>query len=119
MATNERHNRMLAGLTPEEQLVGGGLLAYIIIREVLDFIAKRKESSGTTDLDTRVSEIHANVVWLREIHDVKDADGVPVWYVRQSLEHAIEKLSESITKQTELLQCMLTAIKLNGKDEKG
>ena len=36
-------------------------------------------------------------------HNKEDAEGVKVWYVRRSLERAIEKLAEVIDKQSEVL----------------
>jgi len=38
------------------------------------------------------------------MHNVKDPDGVPVWYVRQSLSSAIERLASATEQQTELLK---------------
>jgi hypothetical protein len=37
---------------------------------------------------------------LYKWHNVLDDDGVPIWYVRRSLEEAILKLSDNIMKQT-------------------
>jgi len=40
--------------------------------------------------------MHEEVKKLYEWHDVRGQDGVPVWYVRQSLESAIQELSGAI-----------------------
>ena len=41
---------------------------------------------------------------LHEWHNRTDADGVPVWYVRQGLERNIESLTKAITKQNVLFE---------------
>ena len=43
---------------------------------------------------------------LHQWHDREDEDGVKVWYVRKTLESAIERLSENIATQTKILQEM-------------
>ena len=48
-------------------------------------------------------------------HDKTDADGVPVWYVRRSLEVAISDLSVSINKQTKIFEILAQKIdKIDG-----
>lgn len=44
---------------------------------------------------------------LHRWHDKEDEDGVKVWYVRQSLERAIERLAEAAVSQTKLLEEIL------------
>jgi hypothetical protein len=44
---------------------------------------------------------------LHRWHDKEDDDGVKVWYVRQSLENAINKLAEAADAQTRLLEEVL------------
>lgn len=41
---------------------------------------------------------------LYRLHDQRDADGVPVWYVRRSLEEAMKQLANNIAAQTEVLR---------------
>ena len=45
----------------------------------------------------------AHLQRLFEMHNKTDADGVPIWYVRRSLEDAIKELTTSISQQTSLL----------------
>jgi len=59
------------------------------------------------DIQKRTQEMHQ---W----HNVKDHDGVPVWYVRRSLEDAIIKLAATIDKQTEFF----SALTLASRDQK-
>ena len=48
---------------------------------------------------------------LAEMHTKTDEDGVPVWYVRRSLEQAVIDLNEAIRYQTELLQALTQELK--------
>jgi hypothetical protein len=48
---------------------------------------------------------------LDEMHAKTDEDGVPVWYVRRSLEKAVTELNEAIRHQTELLQLLTQELK--------
>ena len=48
---------------------------------------------------------------LNEMHAKTDEDGVPVWYVRRSLEKAVTDLNEAIRHQTELLQALTQELK--------
>ena len=50
-----------------------------------------------------------NELW--QLHNVKDGDGVPVWYVRKSLETNLRVLSENIAAQTEVLREMMLEMK--------
>ena len=55
-------------------------------------------------LDSRCSQNARVLEELYKLHDVKDGDGVPIWYVKQSLESAIEKLADNIGRQTEVFR---------------
>lgn len=48
---------------------------------------------------------------LDEMHAKTDEDGVPVWYVRRSLEKAVVDLNEAIRHQTELLRLLTQELK--------
>lgn len=54
---------------------------------------------------------------LDELHAKTDEDGIPVWYVRRSLEKAIENLNELTRSQIELLQALVTEVKQLREDE--
>ena len=54
------------------------------------------------DIDHKVRDLH---IW----HDRQDKDGVPVWYVRSSLEGAINSLAENISRQTDILEAQTRA----------
>lgn len=53
---------------------------------------------------------------MAELHAKTDEDGVPVWYVRRSLEKALVELGEAIRNQTELLQQLTQEIKETRRD---
>jgi hypothetical protein len=53
---------------------------------------------------------------MAEMHAKTDEDGVPVWYVRRSLEKALIELGEAIRNQTELLQQLTQEIKETRRD---
>lgn len=80
-----------------EELVFPGatiaLLVVIIVREVLRSLKE--------------NEVHQQIRDLYVWHSKTDEDGVPVWYVRRSLEDTIIKLAENMEKQTELLRIMV------------
>lgn len=53
-------------------------------------------------------------LWLW--HNKEDIDGVKIWYVRQSLEEAIEKLAEAIEGQTKLLDRVIRRMEALDRD---
>jgi hypothetical protein len=48
--------------------------------------------------------------WRPAWHNRTDANGVKIWYTRQSLETAIEKLADSIDIQTRLLNKLINRL---------
>ena len=94
----------------EDQLLqvgAGGLFALLVIREVFSFLKERVRCSGNTMLEHMAKQIHE----MHEWHAVTDEDGVKVWYVRRSLENALEKLSHTLDAQTQLLREMVLILK--------
>jgi hypothetical protein len=94
--------------------LGVGLIAAImVIREVLGFLDKKKFLSDNgngslnghgavmnehvNDVRLAVSKVKEKVDDLHDWHDKRDADGVPLWYVRRSLEDAIKDLGEKVS----------------------
>ena len=78
------------------QLGAGGVFAVILIRE---FFTMRRESKW--------EKISKEVEDLHEWHDNRDEDGVFKWYVRASLERAIDQLAENIDEQTKMLERLI------------
>lgn len=120
------------GLDYEEMLL---MAAIMVIREVLNFLDKKKFHSDNTnaglkghgavmnehvnDVRFAVSKVKEKVDDLHDWHDKRDADGVPLWYVRLSLEGSIkdlgEKICQQIEVQTKILQHMQTMEELHRK----
>lgn len=97
----------------------GGIIALLVLREVFGFLRGRNGSGKITSDDLRrirkaLEQIHD----LWEWHNVSDADGVKLWYVRRSLEESMDQLSKNISKQTEVLSEMLRSINENRSDIK-
>lgn len=86
------------------QLGAGGAVAYIIIREVFTFLNKRRNSCNGKAMKLLMSQVRDLYDW----HNRRDNEGVPVWYVRKSLEDAVSKLAENIGTQTQVLQNIAT-----------
>jgi hypothetical protein len=89
----------------------GGLFAYVIIKEVLSFLSKHREPKVTPVL-TKASwdKTSYQLQRLYDWHNIMDQDGVPVWYVRQSLEDAIGKLSTNLENQNKILERQTTIL---------
>ncbi len=89
----------------------GATFSLIIIKMVFDFVKGRKRNGDdgykeiekikavSYDIKNKLDDLH-------EWHNVRDNDGVPIWYVRRSLEEAINKLADNIAMQTQLFQQM-------------
>jgi len=90
------------------QLGTGGILALLLVREVLTFLAKKKGDSGTTNYysDARTEIMARQIAELHDWHDHEDNDGVKVWYVRRSLEESVAKLTDAIQTQNIILREM-------------
>lgn len=92
--------------------LGVGLIAALmVIREVLNFLDRKRSSEGEPDslIGEHVSDVRGSVTAIKdkvddlyEWHNKTDADGVPLWYVRRSLEESIKDLGEKIYLQIEI-----------------
>jgi len=82
--------------------------AIWIVRELTAIRKRDKIDKMCAMLDT----LKHQTADLHEWHAVKDAEGVPVWYVRRSLEDAIKELSDNIGRQTEIFSSLVTEIRL-------
>ena len=82
------------------QLGVGGLVALLIIREVLNFLKQRRDDKGGVDLQHLAQQVSELYQW----HSVVDSEGVKVWYIRRCLEEVIRELSANIRAQTKVLQ---------------
>lgn len=69
----------------------------LVIIVVLDKVLSMLKSRGI-DLQLLSRQIDD----LHQWHNVNDSEGVKIWYVRRSLEDAINKLADNIDIQTKL-----------------
>lgn len=77
-----------------EQIAVVLLVIIVAVDKVLNMLRSR-------GIDLQV--IARQVAELHRWHDVSDSEGVKIWYVRRSLEEAIDKLADNIELETKLL----------------
>ena len=88
-----------------------GAVLILIIKGVFDYLKTRKKTDEP-DLKEVLEKIESVLLVCEEtfkMHNVKDSDGVPVWYVRRSMEtllkelvQAVNDLSKNVEIQTEI-----------------
>lgn len=94
------------------QLGVGGMFAILVIREVFSFLKERARCHQNKQMDVLAHQIAE----LHQWHAVTDEDGVKVWYVRRSLEQAIDKLTLTLDAQTQLLRELTTNMQETRRD---
>lgn len=96
------------------QLMTGGALTILILQQVFNFLKQRKNGNnlGYITLIKETSR-HTNslAVKMFDMMNVKDEDGVPVWYVRKSLEKTLSKVESGIQQQNVLLKELINEIR--------
>lgn len=92
------------------QLGVGGLLVILVLKEVFAFLknVKEKRNGGYSPACAKCFEMVRD---LYDMHNQKDSDGVYIWYVRRSLEDAVNKLAENIAKQTDCFKELVMRLK--------
>lgn len=91
------------------QLGVGGVFVIVVLEKVFTFLKGFKNKKGDCEECQRI------LMELFKMHNVKDEDGVPVWYLRRSLESAIEKLVVSISAQTDVFKELVIRIQSKEK----
>lgn len=94
------------------QLGVGGIFAILVIRMVLDFLNRRNGGSGNTKVfDKRMVRVESNVDEIKDcvhkihdMHNVKNSDGIPVWYIPQSWANTQKEIQETNLKTLEILK---------------
>ncbi len=93
----------------------GGALALLILQQVFTFLKQRKNNGGNLGCLALVKEtvLHTNTLTNKmfDMMDVKDPDGIPVWYVRRSLEKTLAKLEVGIQQQNTLIRELINEIR--------
>ncbi len=92
----------------------GGAFVILVLGKIFEFLipllrGERKDDplkkieETAVCIDRRVADLHA---W----HNVKNHDGIPVWYVPSALEKAILELAKNTEAQTEVLRSLVTIV---------
>ena len=93
--------------TDPMQLGVAAVLTLLILKEVFNFlkliILKKSDHTFPKEFMSKFNKVVDETHEMYRLHNVKDADGRPVWYVKQSLETAITNLSENISAQSIIL----------------
>jgi hypothetical protein len=77
--------------------------------KAIDELAKRYEKEST-----QYEVGMADIKWLKDVHDVKDGDGIPLWYVPRSLVRGMDALVNSTNKQNVILEKISGLLRGNG-----
>ena len=84
----------------------GVAIAFLVIKELFIVVKKlldtRNPSVMVSKQETKLALKQIEQLW--NWHNKTDQDGVPVWYVRKSLEDVIFKLSENLENQNRLIE---------------
>lgn len=92
------------------QLGVAGILIYLLIKEMFSFLKTRNGNGSTIRRMDKLEIMADQIKDLHEWHNQADEDGVKVWYVRRSLEEAVEKLAVAITAQTSVMQALASRL---------
>jgi membrane-associated HD superfamily phosphohydrolase len=74
----------------------GPIVEQIHDLEKTEITSIEKLGTQITGIDSKISEVEKKTQDLWDWHAVKDSEGVPLWYVRRSLEESIGKLETSV-----------------------
>jgi len=108
-----------------------GIVFALAIKEFFAYLKARDAkgdaggSKAMTDMFALMRDMSDQIKDLHSWHDVRDEDGVPVWYLRRSLERQIMRLCEAVegmgkasSGQTDAVEEALTAVLETLKDMK-
>jgi len=108
----------------------GGVIVVMLFKEMLKYLARRseakdkqaiQETAGSSQQEIRdalsiLRKIEKRVDDLHRMHDIKDRDGVPVWYNKSATEEHIRKLGDGVEKLTKAVDALATVV---DDDEEG
>lgn len=93
--------------------------AFIILERILVLIQWGKKLNDIKkeqeNMNRGISGIASLAKKTWELHDVKDEDGVPVWYFRKSIDKLLEQLAESQIATNSLLATLTIHIETQNK----
>lgn len=87
-----------------KHLSGGSACPCIQDKEKFDKLVDKLDSINWKEFERKNDIMFA-------LHDVKDSEGVPIWYVRNSLEEAIKQLTRAVENQTQLISAMINEVR--------
>lgn len=58
-----------------------------------------------------LADIKADVAWIREIHDQRDPNGMPLWYVPRAWKKELDEIGDAVKKSNSLLEQILSEVK--------
>jgi hypothetical protein len=75
------------------------LFAVLVIERIFAYFKGKGEREARSQTKKMIEELHT---W----HDMRDEDGVPLWYVRKSLEAAITTLGTNLGRLADAIEGM-------------
>ena len=75
-----------------------GLCSTVLVGLALGLWRIHSRSAAIPRIERMMGEVLSLTKELHDWHDQRDADGVPVWYVRKSLETTISALTAAVTE---------------------
>ena len=105
-------------------LIIGGCIAFIV-KVLYDWIKNSKTANGNGNGTSKAKETIAylkhevgcvkdDVIWLKDIHNVRDEDGKPVWYVSGDLKKIMIEVKTQNIETNVILKLMLKQLERNG-----
>jgi len=113
---------MIPGLEGFSEYGLAALFMYLGGKEFFSILSRRARNGHEDDrgkwrdLQMQITDIQAKTGTLFDMHNVKDSEGRPIWYFHPSMERAIEKLAESIDRQTLMLSKLIGETKDTRRD---
>tara|TARA_Y100000310_G_scaffold334658_1_gene414908 strand:- start:1217 stop:1615 length:399 start_codon:yes stop_codon:yes gene_type:complete len=112
---------------------GGGALAVLLVERAIHFLrggvgkglaAMKAQTASLDELTRQLNGTTSNVEAIRvqqqsmqhdlsdlhEQHAVTDADGVPVWYVRRSMEDALDTVTTNLQQVSHVLERLVDRV---------
>lgn len=100
----------------------GGFFLFLALKMFFNYLNDKKISIGSENIS--LSDIKDKLETLMKLsedsfrlHNVKDGDGVPVWYVRRSMETQIKELAKIIERLAISIEVQTKVLESKSKDK--
>lgn len=95
-----------------------------MLSKIIPMIQKKRNGKANSfycsdKMEKCITETYIKMLELYKMHDQKDSDGSYVWYVKKSLQDAIEKLADNIDRQTNVFRELSLRLELRGEKDSG